>query len=303
MGEMKRIVATALAAAGLPALAAGFEIGIADRVIEAVQSARREAGVAPLDRRADLDGLALARARHVASLPHRERLTAGGAIGEDLRRAGVAYRRASLHLDLNRGYPDPAHGFVRSWSAYGASWESALSADYDAVGIAAARADDGWVVLAAVLLEDEPPRPVPVPADLEALTVEAVNEARRAHGRTALAVNPLLAEVARAHSLDMVRRRYFDHVAPDGIGAPDRLRRHGLEFSRVGENLHRNAGYEDAVATAVRSWLGSHDHRELLLAPEFWETGVGVAVGEGETVYFTQLFLAPPIGPAAGPPE
>jgi uncharacterized protein YkwD len=300
---MKRIVAAALAAAGFPVLAAGFEIGVADRVIEAVQTSRREAGVTPLDRRADLDGLARARAEHVASLPHRDRLTAGGPVGEDLRRAGIGYRRASLHLDLNRGYHDPAHGFVKSWSGYEESWGSALSADYDAVGIAAARADDGWIVLAAVLLEDAPPRSTPVPADLEALTVEAVNEARRVHGRADLEINPELAEVARAHSLDMVRRRYFDHVAPDGIGTRDRLRRRGLDFRRMGENLHRNAGSADAVATAVRSWLRSRDHRELLLAPEFRETGVGVAVGEGETVYFTQLFLAPPARPAAGPTE
>jgi uncharacterized protein YkwD len=299
---MLRIVLTVLAL-GAPALAAGGGDGVASRVLEAVQAARGEAGAAALDRRADLDAVARAHAEYVASLPHPERLSAGRSVGDDLHRAGIDYRSASLHLDLNRGYPDPAEGFVKSWSAYDMGWSAALSARPDAVGIATARADDGWVVLAVVLLEEERPRPAPVPADLETRTVEAINAARRDHGLVALEVNPVLADVARAHSRDMIRRHYFDHVAPDGIVAEDRVRRSGLEFSRVGENLHRNAGFDDPVSTAVRSWLNSEDHKELLLFPGFRETGVGVAVDDQGTVFFTQLFLTPPVRPGAGPAE
>jgi uncharacterized protein YkwD len=272
---------------------------IAERVIAAVQTARQEAGVAPLVRRADLDALARERARQVAALPHARRLAEGGPIGEEIRSEGIAFHRASLHLDLNRGYPDPAVGFVRSWSRYEASWSSARSAGFDAVGIATARADDGWIVLAAILLDEERPRPAPVPADLEARALVAINDVRIDRGRVALDVNPALAGAARAHSNDMIRRGYFDHVAPDGITAQDRVRRIGLEFSRVGENLHRNAGFDNAVATAVRSWIESDEHRKLLLLPDFRETGVGVAVDDDGTVYFTQLFLAPPARPGA----
>jgi uncharacterized protein YkwD len=296
---MLRIVLMMLVAGGA-ALAAGPEDGVASRVLEAVQSARQETGAAPLVRRADLDGLALAHAEHVASLPHSKRLSASSPVGDDLRRAGIAFRRASLHLDLNRGYPDPADGFVKSWHGYDAAWSSALSAGHDAVGIAATKADDGWVILAVVLLESERPRPAPVPADIAARTVEATNEARRDHGLAALEVNQVLADVARAHSQDMIRRHYFDHAAPDGVVPEDRIRRAGLEFSRVGENLHKNAGFENAVSTAVRSWLQSEGHRELLLAPAFREIGVGVAVDEEGTIYFTQLFLTPPLRPGAG---
>jgi uncharacterized protein YkwD len=290
---MLRIVLAILALGGT-AMAAGTGDGIASRVLEAVQSARAKAGAAPLVRRADLDAVARAHAEQVASAPHSKRLSADGAVGDDLRRAGIDFRRASLHLDLNRGYPDPADGFVRSWSTYDTGWSAALSAEHDAVGIATSRADDGWVVLAVVLLEEGPPRPVPVPAEIEARTVEAVNAVRRDHGLVALEVNRVLADVARAHSHDMIRRRYFDHADPDGIGAEDRVRRSGLASSRIGENLHRNAGFEDAVSTAVKSWLASEGHSELLLCQAFRETGVGVAVDEEGTVYFTQLFLTPP---------
>jgi uncharacterized protein YkwD len=263
--------------------------------MDAVRAARREAGSPPLERRAELDRVARERARQVAALPHDGRLRTSGGVGDDLDRASIDYRRVSLHLDMNRGYSDPALGFVKSWSGYDESWETALSAGYDHVGIAGVRADDGWIVLVAVLVESAPPRPPPaVPVELEALAVEAVNDERRARGLTALEIDPRLGEVARAHSRDMARRGYFSHVAPDGTNVQQRVRRHGLDFVRVGENLHKSVNYEDPVAVAVRSWLASPHHRELLLSPDFRLTGMGVALNDDGVVHFTQLFLTPP---------
>jgi len=275
---------------------AGGEIraGVADEVFGALESARADAGVAPLERRSLLDEAALGRARLVAALPHRERLQLSRPIGEDLRRAGVEYRRVFLHLDLNRGYERPAAAFVDAWAGSDQSWRTALSADIDAVGLGSARADDGWVVLAVVLIEDPPPARVLDAAELERRTFEAVNEVRSAHGLATLRLDPALTDTARSHCHDMVRRGYFDHTAPDGTGVADRVRRRGLDYRRVGENLHRNAGHEDPVAVAVESWLESPGHRDLLLAPEFTRTGVGVLVEpDTETVTFAQVFLAP----------
>jgi uncharacterized protein YkwD len=289
---MRWIGAVLLAAAGLPATAGGE---VEDRVLEAVQAARAAAGVAPLERRADLDRVAAARAGRVAALSRAQWGQRDEPVGEDLRRAGIAFRRSNLHLDANRGYVDPADAFVRSWSGNRPAWESAVSGGYDAVGLATARTREGWMALVGVFVEDEePPRPRPDPAELEERAVAAVNRARVEQGRAALEVNDELAAIARAHSRDMIRRLYFDHVAPDGVDATDRVRRRGVSFARVGENLHRNQGYDDAVDKAIRSWLSSPEHRELLLVPEFRETGLGVAVDEDGTVYFTQLFLEPP---------
>jgi len=150
-------------------------------------------------------------------------------------------------------------------------------------------------VLAAVFVESAPPRPAPPqPAELEARAFEAVNDERRARGLAALELDPRLVEVARAHSRDMARKGYFSHVAPDGTNVQQRVRRHGLDFVRVGENLHKSVNYEDPVAVAVRSWLESPNHRELMLSPDFRRTGVGVAVNDAGVVHFTQLFLTPP---------
>ena len=77
----------AAAVACFAVLAASERGEIAGRVLEAVQGARRAAGVAALERRADLDELARARAVSVASLPHRKRLHKGTAIGAELQRA------------------------------------------------------------------------------------------------------------------------------------------------------------------------------------------------------------------------
>jgi uncharacterized protein YkwD len=279
----------------LVAMAGNAPRDVAERVMEAVQAARREAGSPPLERRAELDRVARERARRTAALPHDQRLHASEGVGEELDRAEIDYRRVSLHLDMNRGYSDPVRGFVMSWSGYGESWGVLLSGGYDQVGIAGARADDGWIVLAAVLVESAPRRPPPaVPGELEARAVEAVNAERRARGLTALEIDPRLGEVARAHSRDMARKGYFSHVAPDGTNVQQRVRRRGLDFVRVGENLHKSVNYEDPVTVAVRSWLESPHHRELMLSPDFRLAGMGVAVNDAGVVHFTQVFLTQP---------
>jgi len=294
-GSGRAWVRGGLAVIGLVAMAGNAPRDVAERVMGAVQAARREAGSPPLERRADLDRVARERARQVAALPHDQRLRTSGGVGDDLDRAGIDYRRVSLHLDMNRGYSDPALGFVRSWSGYDDSWEAARSGGYDHAGIAGARADDGWIVLVAVLVESAPPRPPPaLPVELEARAFEAVNDERRARGLTALEIDPRLGEVARAHSRDMARKGYFSHVAPDGTTVRQRVRRGGVDFVRVGENLHKSVNYEDPVEVAVRSWLESPHHRELLLSPDFRLTGMGVALNDDGVVHFTQLFLAPP---------
>ena len=278
----------------LSAAAGSVDAGTGEQVLQALQSARREAGAAPLARRFDLDTVARERAEQLAALSQSRRLShRGEAVGHHLRRVGIEYRRVALHVDFNRGYTDPAARFVSSWSGYEQSWNLALEADFDGVGMASARASDGWIVLVAVLIEERPAIPRPDPPVLEVSTVEAVNRARAEHGLEPLTVNPVLVEIARDHSRDMVRRGYFDHRSPAGDYVQDRVRQRSIAYSRIGENLHRSRGSEDPVRTAVESWLKSRGHRELLLSPEFRETGIGVAVDDEGAVYFTQLFLTP----------
>ncbi len=277
-------------------LAAGTsQAGVAERVLDAIQQARSRQGVAELVRRADLDSVARSHAEHIAGLTHRDRLAAREDFGGDLEQLGIFYRRVSWHLDLNRGYADPAAQFADGWSSYAPAWSAAVNTSHDRVGIATARAADGWLVLVAVLIEERTPPPEPVPGDLESQTLAAVNAARLERGIAPLALDRKLGDVARSHSLDMIRRRFFGHESPDGLGPAERLLDHGIRYSRVAENVHRSRGADDPVATAVEAWLASPGHRELLLSAEFAESAVGVAVAGDGTIHFTQLFLARPV--------
>ena len=149
--------------------------------------------------------------------------------------------------------------------------------------------------------------------------VEA-NQARRRQRVHALAWSPRLAAVAGAHSRDMARRGFFDHVSPDGAGPQDRVRRGGAAChvrtgdgrvrTGVAENLyrttryasrwerrrgrHREVGYDwmsdvEIAEATVQGWLGSPGHRRNLLERTARSHGVGVAVGRDHRVYVTQV--------------
>jgi uncharacterized protein YkwD len=110
-----------------------------------------------------------------------------------------------------------------------------------------------------------------------------------------LEVSPALADVARAHSRDMLARRFFNHRNPDGLGPRDRVTRHGLRFDLVAENLYSSRnGSTDAAELAsimVAGWMKNEGHRHNILDPSLKLIGVGVAASDREIVA-TQLFAA-----------
>lgn len=292
------VVLVALAALASPAVAtpsgAEGEVDepIADTMLESLQQERSAAGLAPFLRRADLDSVADERARLIAGLPHAERLRHAESIAEALRRHGILwFRNASLHLDMGRGYRRPAEGFLRSWARYESGWAKIRDPRYGAIGLATARADDGWIVLVAVFLEE-----LEVPEDLPALerrVVEEVNRIRRERGLGTLAVDDRLSGVARHHSQAMADEGFVDHVDPTGRAPADRVSEAGIDFRAVAENIHVNRGAADPVQEAVDGWMGSRGHRKQILGRDFAVTGVGVVLDDEGVFYFTQLFLQP----------
>ncbi len=275
--------------AGLPE---GAESDGTFAILESLQTARRNAGVPALIRRAELDEVARTRATLVAALPHDRRLTVSQPLGELIRQAGVKWVRvAHEHLDLNRGHADPVTAFISSWYRYDTAWSKVIDPANRSIGMARVRARDGWEVLVCVLVED-----LEVPKDLKSLerqAFRAVNDERRERGLAELTYNKRLAEIARSHSRDMARRSYFGHHSPEGREAADRLLAGGVGYRRVGENLASNRGAIDSVRTAVDAWMRSPTHRANILEGDYRETGMGVAVDEEGSVIFTQLFLNP----------
>jgi uncharacterized protein YkwD len=276
---------------------------MADVVVRALQDARVAAGRDPLNRRTDLDDVAMARARSIGMRPTEAR-NMERPVEHFLREAGIEdFLAARIHIDMKRGQPDKATAFVSSWHGYEQAWSAATSTAYDAIGIAAHDTPDGWTILVGILIDEGDPSfrtrasaDRAAQFDLEAMELgllRRVNDMRAEHGLGSLALDPPLSRVARAHSADMAGRGYFGHWSPERHGPQDRARAGGVSYRKLGENVQMSRGHGDPVETAVQSWIASPGHRKTMLTPEFTATGVGVARDARGTFYFTQLYVVP----------
>ena len=108
--------------------------------------------------------------------------------------------------------------------------------------------------------------------------VRVMNSIRATNGVPPLRIGRALSRAARAHSVDMARRGYFDHGA-----FVQRLRRFGVRAPYVGENLASGTKPLSA-ASIVQMWIASPPHRQNLLDRSFRRIGVGVAGGSTRLV-------------------
>ncbi|MEX2047732.1 MAG: CvpA family protein [Chloroflexota bacterium] len=130
---------------------------------------------------------------------------------------------------------------------------------------------------------------VSVDAAAERQMFDLVNEERTAAGLRALTWDDRLGPVARQHSEEMFRLKFFAHQSPVSGSPFDRLRTAGITYSRAGENL----AYAQSVSVAHRGLMQSQGHRENILRPEFTRMAVGVISAGPYGRMFTQLFLTP----------
>ena len=143
------------------------------------------------------------------------------------------------------------------------------------------------------------PAATPTPAmtikEAELEIVRLINEERAKVGAPALEVDPVLMEVARLRSEDMVKRGYFSHYDPD-TGAhlvKEVALCHGMN-SWPGENITKllhTTSLGRAPQRAVSNWMNStKGHREQALDASMIKTGVGLAVGPNYIIA-TQVFI------------
>lgn len=146
--------------------------------------------------------------------------------------------------------------------------------------------------------KDKAVKPLPVrlqhPKAVEKEVLRLTNEARRKHHLSTLVPDDTLTATARAHSDDMMRRDFFDHVNPDGMTPKERFAKHSMPAARVGENIMKGSRHDpsDAKLMArlmVDGWMTSPEHRANILNPDYTHLGVGVTV-TGSEVRATQLF-------------
>lgn len=133
-----------------------------------------------------------------------------------------------------------------------------------------------------------PPRVTPDQA--EAQLLELINQARRDAGLTALAADPRLADVARAHSGDMHENKFVGHVSPTTGSPADRVQAAGLSHGQILENVGRDASAQEVHAGLMRS----PGHRSAILDTAVTHVGIGVVVVESEgrvmSLLVTELF-------------
>ena len=131
-------------------------------------------------------------------------------------------------------------------------------------------------------------------AALESALHRDVNAVRAQHHLIPLHRLPELDAVARAHSLDMVRRGFFAHESPEGANPVNRLHDHQIEgFTLAAENLGRT-NQSDPNREILSGWLQSAVHRNNLYAPPFNATGIGIARGPDGSLIYTQLYVTYP---------
>ncbi len=134
--------------------------------------------------------------------------------------------------------------------------------------------------------------------EVEQQIYRLTNEVRRQHGVPVLTRDQTLTRVARAHSEDMLRRHYFNHVTPEGRTPHERIVSGYCQpqsLALTGENIWGAQGThvletERMARIVVDTWMSSAGHRENLLRREFTDMGVGVAA-LGKKVRATQVFV------------
>ena len=128
-----------------------------------------------------------------------------------------------------------------------------------------------------------------VDAAAERQMLDLVNEERVAAGLRALTWDDRLVRVARQHSEEMFKLKYFAHQSPVSGSPFDRLKTAGITYARAGENL----AYAQSVSVAHRGLMQSPGHRENILRPEFTRMAIGVVSAGPYGRMFTQLFVTP----------
>jgi uncharacterized protein YkwD len=169
------------------------------------------------------------------------------------------------------------------------------------------------LVLVAFAILQKPEVRIP---DLERRVHELINKERKKDKVVALELDEELSRIARAHSEDMAKRKFFAHVNPDKRDASDRGKLVGYICRKVyvgyftqglAENIYQGSLYrqirisgnlrtyewysaEEIAEETVEGWMDSPGHRENILTKTYDRAGLGIAIDSDGKVFVTQVF-------------
>ena len=108
---------------------------------------------------------------------------------------------------------------------------------------------------------------------------------RKINPSTDLTWSTKLTTVAKRHSLDMAKNKFFGHIGSDRSNTKQRVNASGYQWEKYGENLaHRQPTPEIVFA----AWLARKEHCRNILDREFNEMGAAIVNG-----YWTVVFGKP----------
>jgi uncharacterized protein YkwD len=132
--------------------------------------------------------------------------------------------------------------------------------------------------------------------ELRQFALKLVNRDRTINNLNTLQEDAVLSQAAQRHAQDMLKRRYFDHISPEGQRPSDRyLAAGGNPRLGVGENIVQGTAnglgltYRQAE-DFQRGWMYSNSHRQNLLTHEYTKFGYGIATGLDGRIYAVQMF-------------
>ncbi len=148
--------------------------------------------------------------------------------------------------------------------------------------------------------DSEPPI-MEVPSDLRAaekMMLDLVNQDRKAWSLSGIKFDEKLAEVARSHSDDMMRNKFFAHISPTRGALDARMAGASLTAMRFAENIAQNRD----LYSAEKGLMESPAHRRAILG-DFDRIGIGITRNADGQLFITQNFAKdfPKVDEAEGP--
>lgn len=280
-----------------PPVGVPFDADPVGELLALLNGARHQAGLSPLAAEPALGIVAAHRAVDAARTGDFDGTPdTVMALSRELRRAG--YPPYAWRQRLVQG-PRDAEALVRQWrTSDPEGFAEVALGDFEGFGAALTAAAEApvwslFVALPRITWERRQAAPLDDVATVRTAVLAEINRLRADEGLAPLLFDARLEEAAQAHAADMLARRFYDHVSPDGHGLAWRVAEHGYTFRWLGENIAK--GVFDP-AEVVRRWMLSSGHRQNILDPHPVHAGIGVIRGEerGEVTALWVLDLGTP---------
>jgi len=110
---------------------------------------------------------------------------------------------------------------------------------------------------------------------------DEINRIRIQNAARILTLDPVLSNIARSRSIDMVTRNYFSHISPDGKNVFIILNEAGYAWQFAGENIFQCSPAANGTGNSIiNTWMSSPTHRGNILNGTYTKAGIGIIDSE-----------------------